>query len=107
MVHGAARAGFALLPAETPPQRRAAEERRRTWGWSSYWHLSSDLIGSMSSPNPFLSKKTIGPEERGRAQRSEWHSARHWGAYLEPGELRLREKDHANVTVTSTCVRTE
>ena len=23
---------------------------------------------------------------------------------LEPGELRLREKDHANVTVTSTCV---
>ena len=25
------------------------------------------------------------------------------GRLLEPGELRLREKDHANVTVTSTC----
>ena len=81
MAHGGARAGFALLPAETPP---AETERRRTWGWVvSFGHLSSDLIGSMSSPHrPFLSKKPIGSDERGRAQKPEWHSARHWSAYL-------------------------
>ena len=30
----------------------------------------------------FLAKSGLGFHERGRAQKPEWHSARHWSAYL-------------------------
>ena len=101
MVYGGARAGFALLPAPCREDAPAAEEeteRRRTWGWVSCGHLSWDLIGSMSSPHSRELRKPSRSHERGRAQKPEWHSARHWSAaLLESGELAAIEREDTAV----------
>ena len=71
--------------------RRDGEEAYLGLGELRAPQVGSNWLYELSEPIS-LSKKLIGSHERGRAQKPEWHSARHWSALLRLGRSCDRER---------------